>query len=71
VSPARRWFYALTFKGDSRHVYLPEPGEFIIPGDATALCGKLIRYRLRAQKWANRIPRCPTCVRLRVEGRAG
>lgn len=67
MSPARRWFYALTFKGEQRHIYLPQPGE----RNAQALCGKLIRYRLPAQKWVNRVPRCPTCVRLRVEGRAG
>lgn len=65
------WFYALTLKGDRRHVYLPQPGWYGLRGDALALCGKLVRYRLGSQWWTRWIPKCRPCGRIRKGGLAG
>jgi hypothetical protein len=57
------WFYALTLTGDERHVFNPLPDRpGYLPTDGLALCGKLVRYRLRSQPWADAIPRCRLCV---------
>lgn len=53
---------ALTLKGEERHIYELAPGEIVMPADARAFCGKLLRYRLRSQPWAEKIPTCRLCA---------
>lgn len=57
------WFYALTLRGEERHIFNPLP-EYpaYLPSDGRALCGKLVRYLLRSQPWVDAIPQCRLCA---------
>lgn len=59
--PAAQTAYALTLKGDERHIAAPGRYQFGLPADALGLCGKLIRYQLRSQPWTEQIPICDLC----------
>lgn len=57
------WFHALTLTGEERHIFNPLPDRpDYLPPDALAMCGKLVRYRLRSQPWADAIPECRLCA---------
>lgn len=63
AGPPPKMIYALTLRGDEKHVYMPAVGEYGLPVDAKAVCGKLVRFALRDQEWADRVPACEKCTR--------